>query len=83
MALRLWQRSGMDELIHPEPKRPRSKPTMFQELDMIHELSEHGKQRNHTHSIAAAIGQGASTAMVENPQIQMRPCSTAWQSRSS
>jgi len=57
MAMRLWQRSGMDELIHPEPKRPRAKPTMLQEIDLMHELNQQGRYGSHSHAHRCCCGQ--------------------------
>jgi len=49
-ALAWWRRSGLEEITEPgitERRRPpRSKPTMIQELEMIHGLSGHGKYLN-------------------------------------
>jgi|GEM_PF-3025337 len=53
-ALAWWQHCGLEEISEPgiteRRRQPQCKPTMIQELEMIHELSEYGRHRNHSHA---------------------------------
>jgi len=53
-ALAWWRRCGLDEITEPgiseRRRQAQPKPTMIQELEMIHQLSGHGRNCQHSHS---------------------------------
>jgi len=56
-ALAWWQRCGLEEISEPgiteRRRQPQPKPTIIQELEMIHQLSGHGRNCQHSHSHSA------------------------------